>query len=144
MTYKIIVASQKEKLKDTFLYRSLVTACIDPDNVLYTKECDGILHDQVVKNINLASVYFDDYQLFLKKQQDKPVSEKLLNKAINLLQNPKTYLQTAIKNGEGKTFFHPEIQREVETMLLSAKKNLLDVEGSIKKYKNLIRKIKSG
>ena len=116
----------------------------DPDNVLYTKECDGILHDQVVKNINLASVYFDDYQLFLKKQQDKPVSEKLLNKAIALLQNPKTYLQTAIKNGEGKTFFHPEIQREVETMLLSAKKNLLDVEGSIKKYKNLIRKIKSG
>ena len=35
MTYKIIVASQKEKLADTLLYRSLVAACINPDNVLF-------------------------------------------------------------------------------------------------------------
>ena len=35
MTYKIIVASQKEKLVDTLLYRSIVAACINPDNVLF-------------------------------------------------------------------------------------------------------------
>jgi hypothetical protein len=35
MTYKLVVASQKDKLEDTFLYKSLVTHGINPNNVLF-------------------------------------------------------------------------------------------------------------
>jgi len=35
MTYKIIVASQKEKLQDTLLYKSLAAHCISVDDVLF-------------------------------------------------------------------------------------------------------------
>lgn len=35
MTYKIIVASHKNKLEDTFLYKSLCSHCIDINNVMF-------------------------------------------------------------------------------------------------------------
>ena len=34
MTYKIIVASQKERLDQTLIYKSLAAHCISTDNVI--------------------------------------------------------------------------------------------------------------
>ena len=115
----------------------------DPTNPVFTKECDRIIHDHLVKYMNLAAVYFDDYQQFIKKQIGKPVTEKLLNTAIKLLREPKKYLDLALSYSAGKTFFHREIKEDFDKMIVSAKESLAEVDASVIKYRNMAKTLKT-
>lgn len=115
----------------------------DPDNALYTRECDRIIHDRMVGYMNLAAVYFDDYQRYVARQRGKQISPQLLSTCIRLLRQPEKYLTMALKYSEKKIFFHPEIQRDFEKMTLSARESLKEVEFSIDNYTKLGKAFKT-
>jgi len=82
----------------------LIPTPLIPKNVLYTKECDRVIYDRLVKSTNLAAVCFYDYQIFTKKQTGRRITEKLLMTSIKLLSELKKYLEKAFLNAVGKNF----------------------------------------
>ncbi len=115
----------------------------DPANELYTRACDNIIHDRLVNYLNLAAVYFDDYQRYAKKYDGKPVTEKVLKECVRLLQEPRKYLVIGLNYAKNKQFFHDEVRLSFEKMAAISANNLRDMENSLESYKKLAKTIRS-
>lgn len=141
--YRDSISAYLKLKEDTLEYVSFLHYHrFDPQNATYTRELDRILHDRLAGYLNLAAVYYDDYQHYANKYNGKVVGEKVVKECIRLLLIPKKYLALGLNFAQGKTFTNPEIRARFDTMVSAAVQSRNEIDFAINAHRKFLKSLK--